>query len=104
MPTSPIVYELGLVIVALVVFVVWQTVTLRRDMRITRQRKAETARLDARQRADPAHRAAGAAAQGSQGPPRGDAAATTAASASAPTPGSTPAPTPASGASNAPPR
>lgn len=33
---SPIVYELGLVIVALVAFAVWQTVTLRRDMRITR--------------------------------------------------------------------
>jgi len=40
---SPIVYELGLVIVGLVVFVVWQTVTLRRDMRITRQRRADEA-------------------------------------------------------------
>jgi hypothetical protein len=40
---SPIVYELGLVIVSLVVFVVWQTVTLRRDGRITRQRNADAA-------------------------------------------------------------
>ena len=44
---SPIVYELGLVIVGLVVFVAWQTVTLRRDMRITRQRRADEARREA---------------------------------------------------------
>jgi NO-binding membrane sensor protein with MHYT domain len=36
---SPIVWELGLVVVSLVVFVVWQTVTLRRDMRITQEAK-----------------------------------------------------------------
>jgi hypothetical protein len=41
---SPIVWELGLVVVSLVVFVVWQTVTLRRDMRITQERKAREAR------------------------------------------------------------
>jgi hypothetical protein len=46
---SPIVYELGLVIVSLVVFVVWQTVTLRRDMRITRQRNADAAHRQAKQ-------------------------------------------------------
>ena len=39
----PIVWELGLVVVSLVVFVVWQTVTLRRDMRITQERKAREA-------------------------------------------------------------
>jgi hypothetical protein len=44
---SPIVYELALVIVGLVGFVVWQSVTLRRDMRITQQRKAEAAARDA---------------------------------------------------------
>ena len=44
---SPIVWELGLVVGALVVFVVWQKVTLERDMRITREarlkREAEAA-------------------------------------------------------------
>ena len=44
---SPIVWELGLVVGALVVFVVWQKVTLERDMRITREarerREAEEA-------------------------------------------------------------
>jgi uncharacterized membrane protein YciS (DUF1049 family) len=34
---SPIVWELGLVVGALVVFVIWQKVTLERDMRITRE-------------------------------------------------------------------
>ena len=50
---SPIVWELGLVVVSLVVFVVWQTVTLRRDMRITQERKAREAReADASDRTD----------------------------------------------------
>jgi uncharacterized membrane protein YciS (DUF1049 family) len=44
---SPIVWELGLVVGALVVFVIWQKVTLERDMRITRKarerREAEEA-------------------------------------------------------------
>ncbi len=34
---SPIVWELGLVVGALVVFVIWQKVTLERDMRVTRE-------------------------------------------------------------------
>jgi hypothetical protein len=46
MGVSPIVYELVLVVGGLVAFVVWQTVTLRRDMRITRQRKAQAARRE----------------------------------------------------------
>jgi hypothetical protein len=46
MGVSPIVYELVLVVGGLVAFVVWQTVTLRRDMRITQQRKAEAARRE----------------------------------------------------------
>ena len=44
---SPIVWELGLLVGALVVFVIWQKVTLERDMRITREarlkREAEAA-------------------------------------------------------------
>lgn len=40
---SPIVWELGLVIGGLVAFVVWQTVTLRRDVRLTQREKAERA-------------------------------------------------------------
>jgi hypothetical protein len=43
---SPIVYELVLVVGGLVAFTVWQTVTLRRDMRITRQRREEAARRE----------------------------------------------------------
>ena len=46
---SPIVWELGLTIVALVGFAVWQTVTLRRDMRATRE---DTARREAREAAE----------------------------------------------------
>jgi hypothetical protein len=46
MGVSPIVYELVLVVGGLVAFVVWQTVTLRRDMRITQQRKAVAARRE----------------------------------------------------------
>lgn len=46
MGLSPIVYELGLVVGGLVVFVVWQTVTLRRDMRITQQRRVDEARRE----------------------------------------------------------
>jgi hypothetical protein len=34
---SPIVWELGLVVGGLVVFVIWQKVTLERDMRVTRE-------------------------------------------------------------------
>jgi heme exporter protein D len=41
---SPIVWELGLTVVALVGFAVWQTVTLKRDMRITRERREREAR------------------------------------------------------------
>jgi hypothetical protein len=62
---SPIVYELGLVIGGLVAFVVWQTVTLRRDMRITRERNAAAAAQDAR--ADPG--ADAAAGPGPRPPP-----------------------------------
>lgn len=46
---SPIVWELGLTIVALVGFAVWQSVTLKRDMRATRE---ERARREAQQTAE----------------------------------------------------
>jgi hypothetical protein len=36
---SPIVWELGLVIVGVVGFAVWQFTTLKRDMRITQEEK-----------------------------------------------------------------
>jgi hypothetical protein len=36
---SPIVWELGLVIVAVAGFAVWQFTTLKRDMRITQEEK-----------------------------------------------------------------
>jgi len=36
---SPIVWELGLVIVGVVGFAVWQFTTLKRDMRITQDEK-----------------------------------------------------------------
>jgi hypothetical protein len=36
---SPIVWELGLVIVCVVGFAVWQFTTLKRDMRITQEEK-----------------------------------------------------------------
>jgi hypothetical protein len=36
---SPIVWELGLVIVGVVGFAVWQFTTLKRDMRITRRER-----------------------------------------------------------------
>ena len=53
---SPIVWELGLVVGAMVVFVIWQKVTLERDMRITREarlkREAEEAQA-AREDGDP---------------------------------------------------
>ena len=42
---SPIVWELGLVIVSVVGFAVWQWVTLSRDMRITQERKRREAAL-----------------------------------------------------------
>jgi hypothetical protein len=46
----PIVWELGLVIVAVAGFAVWQLTTLKRDMRITqeekRRREAEAAERD----------------------------------------------------------
>ncbi|HEU4457686.1 MAG TPA: hypothetical protein VFR90_01015 [Methylibium sp.] len=38
--SNPIVYELGLTVVALVAFAIWQTVTLKRDMRRTREEDA----------------------------------------------------------------
>jgi cytoskeletal protein RodZ len=45
---SPIVWELGLVVVSLVGFWIWQSVTLKRDMERTqaekRRREAEAAR------------------------------------------------------------
>ncbi len=48
---SPIVWELGLVIVGVVGFAVWQMTTLKRDMRITqeekRRREAEAVARDA---------------------------------------------------------
>jgi hypothetical protein len=48
---SPIVWELGLVIVCVVGFAVWQFTTLKRDMRITqeekRRREAEEAAVAA---------------------------------------------------------
>ena len=44
---SPIVWELGLVVGALVVFVVWQKVTLERDMRITREARERRAAEEA---------------------------------------------------------
>jgi len=40
---SPIVWELGLVIVCVVGFAVWQSVTLKRDMRITQEEKRRRA-------------------------------------------------------------
>ena len=55
---SPIVWELGLVIVATVGFGVWQWVTLRRDMAITQREKA--AREAAERDADGARDAASA--------------------------------------------
>ena len=39
MSHQPIVWELGLTVGALIVFAVWQTVTLRRDRRITQERR-----------------------------------------------------------------
>lgn len=47
---SPIVWELGLVIVCVVGFAVWQFTTLTRDMRITRREREERERLEAAQR------------------------------------------------------
>jgi hypothetical protein len=44
---SPIVWELGLVVGALVVFVIWQKVTLERDMRITREARERRAAEEA---------------------------------------------------------
>lgn len=41
-----IVAELGLTVVGLVAFVVWQTVTLRRDMRATRERRERSGERD----------------------------------------------------------
>ena len=58
---SPIVWELGLVVGAMVVFVIWQKVTLERDMRITRQ---------ARERRE-AEEAAAAAGREDEGSTRG---------------------------------
>jgi hypothetical protein len=39
-------YELGLTVIGLVVFWVWQTVSLRRDMRRTREADEATASRD----------------------------------------------------------
>jgi uncharacterized membrane protein YciS (DUF1049 family) len=58
---SPIVWELGLVVGAMVVFVIWQKVTLERDMRITRE---------ARERRE-AEEAAAAAGREDEGSTRG---------------------------------
>lgn len=47
-------YELGLTIVALVVFWVWQTITLKRDMRKTAEEEARRAEEPSKQQADDA--------------------------------------------------
>ena len=46
---SPIVWELGLVIVGVVGFAVWQLTTLERDMRITQQEKRRREAREARE-------------------------------------------------------
>jgi hypothetical protein len=66
---SPIVWELGLVIVATVGFGVWQWVTLRRDMAITQREKA--AREAAERDADGARDAASAPAGPDRRAPEG---------------------------------
>jgi len=61
---SPIVWELGLVIVCIVGFAVWQFTTLKRDMRITQEEKR---RREAEEAA-----ASGSPTGGAKGEGRGD--------------------------------
>jgi hypothetical protein len=56
---SPIVWELGLVIVAVGGFAVWQLTTLKRDMRITQEEKRRREAREARQAGEEAGRADG---------------------------------------------
>ena len=49
---SPIVWELALIVVAVGGFAIWQMVTLRRDMRITRERREAQARREAEAEAE----------------------------------------------------
>lgn len=53
---SPIVWELGLVIVGVVGFAVWQFTTLKRDMRITQEERRRREALEAGEEAAPGRR------------------------------------------------